>query len=106
MADRRTGYGRPGKLSGGNGGHGVASLVGGGPSIVGPGGAMRSRDVSRPRDEDWARAEQTVVVRRRVVDLPPLPPLASPSDVHVHALPSEGHVGEQSSGGESEPADS
>jgi hypothetical protein len=83
MADRRSGHGRPGKPVVG---HGVASLVGGGPSLVGPVGAMRARDVARPRDTDYARAEKTVVVRRRPADAP-APPV-------------------QSSAGASEPVDS
>jgi hypothetical protein len=33
-------------------------LVGAGPSQVGPGGAMRVRDVSRPRPEHVAAAEE------------------------------------------------
>ncbi|MEO6715007.1 MAG: hypothetical protein ABIM89_16490 [Mycobacteriales bacterium] len=67
MVDRRSGHGRPGKPANS---HGVANLVGGGPSLVGPIGAMRARDVSRPREADYARAEKTVVVRRRPPDAP------------------------------------
>ena len=44
---------------------GVGGLVGSGPSIVGVSGAMRARDVSRPRAADEAAAEKTVVIRRR-----------------------------------------
>jgi hypothetical protein len=35
-----------------------------GPSRVGVDGALRARDVSRPRSADLARAERTVTVRR------------------------------------------
>lgn len=35
----------------------VRGLTGAGPSQVGPGGAMRARDVSRPRAEHIAAAE-------------------------------------------------
>ena len=35
-----------------------------GPSRVGVDGALRARDVSRPRAADLARAERTVTVRR------------------------------------------
>ena len=35
-----------------------------GPSRVGVDGALRARDVSRPRPADLARAERTVTVRR------------------------------------------
>jgi hypothetical protein len=56
---------RPGGVGGAGG------LTGGGPSIVGAGGAMRARDVSRPRAADDERAERTVVIRRR--EPPPEP---------------------------------
>jgi hypothetical protein len=46
----------------GNGG--IGGLTGGGPSIVGVSGAMRARDVSRPRAKDAERAERSVVIRR------------------------------------------
>jgi hypothetical protein len=46
-------------------GGGVSGLTGGGPSIVGVSGGMRARDVSRIRAKDLARAEKTVVIRRR-----------------------------------------
>jgi hypothetical protein len=50
----------------GGGGRGPgAGLTGGGPSIVGVGGAMRARDVSRPRPADEVRAAKTLVIRRR-----------------------------------------
>ena len=42
----------------------LSGLSGGGPSIVGGSGATRARDVSRPRPEDDARAEKSVVIRR------------------------------------------
>lgn len=42
----------------------LAGLTGGGPSIVGAVGAMRARDAARPRPEDEARAEKSVVIRR------------------------------------------
>lgn len=40
----------------------------GGPSIVGVSGAMRARDVSRPRPEHEAAAAQRLVIRRRPPD--------------------------------------
>jgi hypothetical protein len=63
----RKGGARHGGREGGErgGGGGVAGLTGGGPSIVGISGAMRARDVSRPRAEDEERAERSVVIRRR-----------------------------------------
>lgn len=70
MTDRGSGHGRSGKQSAG---HGVANLVGAGSSLVGPVGAMRTRDVSRPRAADYTRAEKTVVLRRRALDLPDRP---------------------------------
>jgi hypothetical protein len=36
----------------------VRGLAGAGPSQVGPGGAMRARDVSRPRPEHLAAAAE------------------------------------------------
>ncbi|HEU0130526.1 MAG TPA: hypothetical protein VFQ85_05995 [Mycobacteriales bacterium] len=54
-----------GKKGGAKPDRGTANLAGGGPSIVGVVGAMRARDVSRIRPADEARAERTVVVRRR-----------------------------------------
>jgi len=96
MAERRSNAGRPGRPPAANVGHGVASLVGGGPSIVGPVGAMRARDVSRPTAEDFARAEKTVVVRRRVAD--PAPPGRPVPNLSANAA--------QSSEGASEPVDS
>lgn len=66
MAERRRKTG--GDARGGRAGSG--GLTGGGPSIVGVSGAMRARDVSRPRESDSARAEKTVVIKRR----PPDPP--------------------------------
>ena len=47
---------------------GIAQLTGGGPSIVGVSGAMRARDVARPRPEDRERAERTLVIKRRDPD--------------------------------------
>ena len=44
---------------------GLRDLVGGGPSHLGVGGALRGRDVNRPTDEDLAEAEQHVVIVRR-----------------------------------------
>ncbi|HET6907884.1 MAG TPA: hypothetical protein VFH54_00970 [Mycobacteriales bacterium] len=44
---------------------GVAQLTGGGPSQLGVDGSMRARDVSRPRDEDLADAEEIVQVSYR-----------------------------------------
>jgi hypothetical protein len=52
------------KKGGGSGGPGHG-LTGGGPSIVGVQGAMRARDVSRPRPNDVAKAERGVVIRRQ-----------------------------------------
>jgi hypothetical protein len=43
----------------------VAQLTGGGPSQLGVDGSMRARDVSRPRDEDVADAEEIVQVSYR-----------------------------------------
>jgi hypothetical protein len=93
VGDRRSGYGRPGRAPVGSSGHGVANLVGGGPSLVGSVGAMRARDVSRPRESDLARAEKTVVVRRRAVDV-------------VTAPHSPAEMPNQSSAGASDPGDS
>lgn len=53
------------KRKGGEKGSPVSGLTGGGPSIVGVSGGMRARDVSRIRPKDLARAEKTVVIRRR-----------------------------------------
>jgi hypothetical protein len=44
---------------------GTAALSGGGPSQIGPAGAMRARDVSRPTEDDLARAEDLVEVSYR-----------------------------------------
>jgi hypothetical protein len=44
---------------------GWRELAGSAPSQVGPGGALRARDVARPTAEDLAAAERTVVVVRR-----------------------------------------
>jgi hypothetical protein len=38
----------------GKGESAISALTGAGPSQVGVGGAMRARDVSRPRPEDYA----------------------------------------------------
>lgn len=61
MAERQGRGGRGQRHAGG----GAGGLTGGGPSLVGAGGAMRARDVSRPRAEDEERAERTVVIRRK-----------------------------------------
>lgn len=45
--------------------HGWRDLAGNTPSQVGVGGALRARDVARPRPEDLAAAERDVVVVRR-----------------------------------------
>ncbi len=58
----------------GSRGGGIGSLVGAGPSVVGVSGAMRARDVSRPRPEQVADADANLVIRRRALDAP-LPPL-------------------------------
>lgn len=89
MTDRRSGHGRPGRAPSGNG---VASLVGGGPSLVSPVGAMRARDACRPREADLAMAEKTVVVRRQSLE--------------PHARPTRVAAADQSPAGASEPADS
>jgi hypothetical protein len=61
MGEQRRARGpRPGTERGG-----IAALAGGGPSIVGTVGAMRARDVSRPRPADEAAAERDLVVKRR-----------------------------------------
>lgn len=44
---------------------GLGGLTEPGPSRVGVVGAMRARDVSRPRPEDLEAAEREVVIRRR-----------------------------------------
>lgn len=59
---------------GGGDARAVSGLTGGGPSLVGPVGAMRARDVSRPRPEDLERAERAVVIRRRPPDEQPRTP--------------------------------
>jgi hypothetical protein len=43
---------------------GLAGLVASGPSKVGIQGAMRARDVSRPRQEDLDAAERELVIRQ------------------------------------------
>ena len=70
MAAKRKGSGEGG---GDRGDRGVGGLTGGGPSLVGVSGAMRARDVSRPRETDLARAEKTVVIRRREWEPPRTP---------------------------------
>ncbi|HZG94570.1 MAG TPA: hypothetical protein VEZ46_07645 [Mycobacteriales bacterium] len=70
---RRERSGQPGGGHGQSGGSGASGLVGSGPSIVGTSGAMRARDVARPTAEDLARAERTVVVRRRLPEPDPQP---------------------------------
>jgi hypothetical protein len=44
---------------------GLRDLVGGSPSQVGVGGALRARDVNRPSEDDLAEAERDVVIVRR-----------------------------------------
>lgn len=104
MADRRGGHGRSGKQPG----SGVGSLVGSGPSLVSPVGAMRARDVSRPKDSDVARAEKTVVVRRRPADAPEtaVRTPAIPASTSPAAAPGDLDASDQSSAGASEPLDS
>lgn len=58
------------KPPGGGDPRAVSGLTGGGPSLVGPVGAMRARDVSRPRPADLERAERGVVIRRRPPEEP------------------------------------
>jgi hypothetical protein len=99
------------------GGGGVIGLVGAGPSMVGVTGAMRARDVSRPTDDDVARAERTVVVRRRPVDgrnsgsrggsAPAVPVPAPPAGTEA-AVPAPGDnpPDDYSSAGASDPSDS
>lgn len=48
----------------------AANLTGGGPSLVGPVGAMRARDVSKPTDADHEKAAKRVVIRRVPADVP------------------------------------
>jgi hypothetical protein len=43
----------------------MTGLTGGGPSLLGVDGSMRARDVSRPREEDVAVAEELVQVSYR-----------------------------------------
>ena len=57
----------------GKGGGAAHGLVGGGPSNVGVSGAMRARDVSRPRPADEAAAAKKPIRRR-----PPDPPSGEP----------------------------
>ncbi len=66
MAERKS-RGRGGNTGAAGG---VGGLVGPGPSIVGLSGSMRARDVSRIREQDLARAERTVVLRRRPPEEP------------------------------------
>jgi hypothetical protein len=69
MGERRGKKGDHGGHSHGHGDHGgFGNLTGGGPSIVGADGAMRARDVSRPRAEHDAAAERDLVIRRRPPD--------------------------------------
>jgi hypothetical protein len=76
-APDRTTNPRHGPLPGG--GNGLAGLVGSGPSRVGVGGAMRARDVARPRPEDLAAAERDLEIRHaRPVDVPTRPPRPVP----------------------------
>jgi len=49
----------------------VRGLTGAGPSQVGPGGAMRARDVSRPRPEHLAAAEEPAETARSKRRRPP-----------------------------------
>jgi hypothetical protein len=44
---------------------GPGGLTGGGPSQLGPDGAMRARDVSRPTDADHEAAERSVEIVQR-----------------------------------------
>lgn len=104
MVDRRSGQGRSSSSAPGQG---VASLVGGGPSLVGPVGAMRARDVARPRESDYARAEKTVVVRRRPVEaFTKSTMLDEPARPRATAPATRPAGEDQSSAGASEPADS
>src|SRR4051794_37485324 len=57
---RGAGSGRPGNEE-----RAAAALVGGGPSQLGVDGSMRARDVSRPTEDDAARAERVVQVSYR-----------------------------------------
>gem|GEM_PF-1020615 len=75
------------------GASGLAGIVGGGQSQVGISGAMRARDVSRPRPEDDEAAERETVVRRRPGNA------ASPASVPPHRPAAGG--GHQGSGGNS-----
>src|SRR4051794_12061533 len=56
----------------------AAALVGSGPSQLGVDGSMRARDVSRPTEDDAARAERVVQVSYRPRSKPrPLGPAGS-----------------------------
>jgi hypothetical protein len=69
----------------------LSGLIGAGPSRVGISGAMRARDVARPRPEDLAAAERDIEVKHaRPVNTPltrkarparpvPRPPLRRPA---------------------------
>jgi hypothetical protein len=69
MGERRGA--RSGQPRGSGSSGGVGGLTGGGPSIVGVVGAMRARDVSRPRPADEERAAKTLVVKRRTEEPKP-----------------------------------
>jgi hypothetical protein len=112
MADTGSGRGRrdraahSGNGHGQSGGTGASGLVGSGPSIVGTGGAMRARDVARPTAEQVARAERTVVVRRRPPEVgPPVLSAGGSSDADASGRhsPDEDASGGQSSDGDSAP---
>jgi hypothetical protein len=56
---------RRGRPAGGGDEASVAALSGGGPSQLGINGSLRARDVSRPREDDYAEAERLVQVSYR-----------------------------------------
>jgi hypothetical protein len=124
MPDSRAGGGRGGRAARSGSGQptnaGVGGIVGAGPSMVGVVGAMRARDVSRPTDDDLERAERTVVVRRRSVDVAtspsarrssPATPVPTPPAGNEPVTPIAGDepsdpLPSQSSAGDSAPSDS
>lgn len=78
MAGGQRRRGGPGGSGEGGDDRAVAALTGGGPSLLGVGGSMRARDVSRPTEEHEALAEKLVQVSYRPRSRP-RPPLQSGS---------------------------
>jgi hypothetical protein len=72
--------GSPGRGHGRDLDRGWRDLVGNSPSQVGVSGALRARDVARPRPEDVAAAERDIVVIRRQWQPPEDDPGASSAE--------------------------